>query len=254
MRKKIPLTLVAAIVIGLVVAGASSLYLFRYASSQQPTDRAPVPNRDILAYEEITLKDLEWRTIPAGGFEPGAAKTPEEIVGKIAMTTLYKGEQIRLERLTGRAEFDASQQLIAVNVDLTRSGGGNINPGDLVDVYWLEGGQVPGSLVARDAVVISVRDAQGRLIAGQAGGSGISLLPEGQTPPLPAVATLAVKPAEVGLTVRGAWGDSANIVLVKKFRPLGAASASGLGQQTNESEFVPAGEGVSGGPVPEAGE
>lgn len=218
MQRKIPWTLILAVVVGLIIAGVSSYYLFRYASSRQVTDQVPVPNRDILAYEEITSKDLVWRTIPSGGFEPGAAKTPEEVVGKIALTTLYKGEQVRLERLTDRAKFNVNQQLVTVNIDLTRSGGGNIKSGDLVDVYWLESNQIPGSLVARDAVVISLQDAQGRLVTGQAGGSGISLTPEGQTPPLPAAVTLAVKPEEVGLIVRGAWGENKNVVLVKKFR------------------------------------
>lgn len=235
--REISWPLVAAAAVGIAVAVAATLFLLRFAAERQPTAVVPVPRRDIAPYTEIAPGDLEWRTIPANGFEPGAVRDPGQIVGRLSLAPLYRGEQIRAERLAPKG-FAPDVQLVTVNVDLTRSGGGEIRPGDLVDVYWLTGDQAPAALVARDARVVEFLDAQGR----PAGREPAPALLSGQVsqPALPAIVTLAVRPEEVGQLVRGAWHDSKAVVLVKKFRPQVPAVVPG---QTQPAQVSPEGGG-----------
>jgi len=202
LRRGLSVPLILAVVFGLAVAFFSTVKLLEYAQNNQPTLKVPVPVRDIPMYHEITAKDLELRPILAGGREPNTVLEPNQLVGKVTVAPLYKSEQIRRERVVDRQQFDSSKHIIAVSVSLVRSAGGTVAPGDLVDVWWLQGVNIPGAILATDARVVEMKDAQGKQ-------PGVAV---------PAVAVLAVKPEEVPQVVWGAEEGSKNVVLVKKFR------------------------------------
>ncbi|MBC7326240.1 MAG: hypothetical protein H5T99_13165, partial [Moorella sp. (in: Bacteria)] len=158
--------------------------------------------------------DLTTRAIILGAREPGAVLNPGEIIGKAALVPLYKGEQIRRERLGDPTVLDRPE--VTVSVDPTRAGG--VLPGDIADVYWVQSEAAPGALLAVDARVVSVGDANGVPI--QKSGQGLAQLDQqvGQQSG-PAMVRLSVKPEEVPQVIRGAIGK--NVVLVKKNRETG---------------------------------
>lgn len=213
--------LLIAIAGGILVAGAAAFFLLRELPVKQQTlVRVPVPAHDISAYATVNAEDLEWRAIEA--VPPGVIADPGQVVGKVAAVPLYKGELIIPQRLMDVQRLDASRRIVAVNVDLVRSGGGAIKPGDIVDVYWLANADTPGALFASDARVVALNDAQGAA-AGQAR-TTIPGQPAQQT--LPALAVLAVKAEEAPQVARGALEKSNNVVLVKKLADGGTPPAA----------------------------
>lgn len=226
--RRIPWAVVLAVGLGLAVTVVSTKFLIRFAGERQVTAQIPVPAREIRAYSEIGPEDIVVKSIPVSGVQPDVARTTAEVVGKVAAVPLYPGEQIRKERLIAKTEFDPGQQIVTVNVNLVRAGAGTIRPGDLVDVYWLQGETVPGALLASDARVLDIRDGQGKRIGEPVPGNDLAaqVAASKSQAGIPAVAVLAVKPSEVPQVVRGAWKTSENVVLVKKFREGGASVAA----------------------------
>ncbi|MDK2816258.1 MAG: pilus assembly protein CpaB [Moorella sp. (in: firmicutes)] len=213
--RSIPVPVILAIIFGLGVAVTSGLYYQRYISTHQAMTQVIVPAHNINAYNLIKAGDLTWRQVPVGAVEPGTARKPEDLIGKVALVELYQGEQVRLERVGEAANED--RQVIAVNIDLARSGGGYFSPGDLVDVYFAETENVPGAILASNARLLQLVDAQGNpIVPNQQAGL---LQQSAQAPKTPAVAVLAVSPADIPQVARGAANGSRGIVLVKKMKP-----------------------------------
>ncbi|MGB9886809.1 MAG: Flp pilus assembly protein CpaB [Moorellales bacterium] len=212
-----PLLLAAAV--GILVAAFAAKQMIVFVNTHRETVQVPVPARDIPPYAIISETDLEWREIVKGGEEPGAVRDPSEAIGKVALAPLYRGEQIRRERL-GDAGSIVGRRVVALNVDVARSVGGMLAPGDLVDVWWVVEGLPPEAgwhLAAADAVLVDLKDSAGRSVLARERARLLQQQPEQQT--APAVAVVAVKAEEVSKVVGGALPRSANIVLVKKFRP-----------------------------------
>jgi pilus assembly protein CpaB len=205
-----------AIVAGLAVAAFSFLYLRAYVEVRTETVRLPVAARNIGAYEVIGPADVGWASFPKGTEMPTAARTPAEVVGRLAAAPLTKGWQIDKKLLKER-EAAREVRVVAVNVDFARMGGAV--PGDLVDVYWLRPEQAAWNpaggpvLVAQNVLVLGVYDKAGRPVA--AGQEGIMGTPAGSA----AVVTLAVAPEEARAVVAGAAPEAKSIALVKKFVP-----------------------------------
>ncbi|SHE97554.1 pilus assembly protein CpaB [Desulfofundulus australicus DSM 11792] len=235
-RRHLPL--LAAVAIGLAVALFSARYLLLYVNTHRETVRVPVPARDIPPYTVISSQDVTWRDIVAGGEEPGAVRDPAEAVGKLSLTTLYRGEQIRKERLADPG-LVAGRQVVSLNVDVARCVGGSLRAGDLVDVWWVnDPNPATGwTLAASDAVVLDIRDSAGKsvlasnnIVQQALGGAA----PSSSNPP--AVVVLAVKTGDVPKVVGGASPKSQNVVLTKKFSIGGAGSAVSEGQATASGE------------------
>lgn len=235
-RRYLPLIL--AVAVGLALAVFATKQMMTYVNTHRETVRVPVPAHNIAPYTVIGSGDLTWREVVKGGEDPGAVRDPGEAVGKIALSPLYKGEQIRKERL-GDAELLAGRQVVSVSVDLGRCVGGTIKPGDLADVWWVDDSSTPGlgwTLVASDAVVLDVRDSSGKSVvpaeAGLVQALGADVAPAGP----PAVAVLAVKEADVSRVVGGALPKSQNIVLAKKFAPGGSVVPQSAAETAAEEE------------------
>lgn len=197
--RSIPVPVILAIIFGLGVAVTSGLYYQRYINTHQAMTQVIVPAHNINAYSLIKAGDLTWRQVPVGAVEPGTARKPDDLIGKVALAELYQGEQVRLERVGEAANED--RQVIAVNIDLARSGGGYFSPGDLVDVYFAETENVPGAMLASNARLLQLVDVQGNpIVPNQQAGL---LQQAAQAPKTPAVAVLAVNPSDVAQVVRG---------------------------------------------------
>lgn len=205
-----------AILIGLATCAVSAYFLFHFASTYQETMQIVVPKQDIPAYKQLNNNNVGIKSVPVGSVGSKVALEPSQVMGKVTTVTLYAGEQIRLERLTEKRNIDVNKQQVAVNVNLTRSVGGVVSPGDIVDVYWVTGDQVPGKLIAQNGIVLKITDGQGNEIDGKVKQNIIENA--GKTAQLPAVAVLEVNPQEVPQVVRGSNDKSSEIVLVKKLK------------------------------------
>ena len=244
--------------VGIAVALIAARQMMAYAESHVQMVRVVVPARDIPAYSVITPADLTWREVVRGAEQEGTVKDPAEAVGAVALAPLYRGEQIRKERL-GAAKDLSGRQVVAVNVDVTRSAGGMLAAGDLVDLWWVVEGSGPGlggQPVAVDAVLVDLKDSAGRSLILRGAQGGLMGLAQGNEPAqaAPAVAVVAVKPEEVRNVVGGALPKAANVVLVKKFVRTGSTGTQAGGEASGGAQAGEAAAGAGGVQAgPEAG-
>ena len=208
-----------AIILGLVVALGSAWGYKRYIESQRQFQKVLVAGREILPYTTITEQDLAWRSVPVGALEPGTVQNPKQAIGRVSSSIIYRGEQIRAERLgESMLTVGYGERAVAVPTDPVRSAGGTLRPGDVVDVYYISHPDTPASLVAPGAVVLDVKDQQNKSLFGvpvsqsvmaQVGQVQQPVAPAG----LPQVAVLKVRNDHVpGLVQSLASGQ---VVLVK---------------------------------------
>jgi len=214
--------LVGAVAVGLIVAGFGGVQYKNYVNAHKETVQVIVPARNIPPYTRLQPGDFKWETIAKGGEAPGTVTDESQLKGKISLTTLYRGEQIKVERV-GDASLAEGKQVIAVGIDITRCVGGWLSPGDLVDAWWIPSESsmnAPGAgwtRVAVNAVVLDLRDSSGKSIYETSVQAGImqSAINAPATPP--AVAILAVHTEDVPRVIGGASPISKNIVLARKF-------------------------------------
>ncbi|MCL6639340.1 MAG: SAF domain-containing protein [Firmicutes bacterium] len=230
------LPLLTALVVGLAVALVSAKYLYTYVNTNKEMTRVPVPAYNIPPYTVITPQDITWKEVVKGAEEPGTISDPSEAAGKISLSTLYQGEQIRRERLAD-AGLLLNRQVLSINVDVTRCVGGALKMGDLVNVWWvIDPSQPTGwQLAAADAVVLDIRDSAGRSLLAQQGPvqSLSATFSQVQSSAPPAVVIMAVYPQDVSRIVGGASPKSQNAVLVKKYAQ-GREEVSDVAVKQNE--------------------
>lgn len=198
-KRKAAWPLILATAAAVLVFCGSLYYLQDQLKTETRTIPVPVAKTVIPRGAMVSKQDIEYLALPE--IPQNCAVTADQVVGKVALTTIYQGEPFRRERLE---VTEPDKQEVTINIDLARSG--LAAPGDLVDIYLLReetSWAYRGELVALNAVVRSVRDAQGQEVVGGK---------------LPAVVQVAVKPEEVARIVRGAGVKNAAYALVKKYR------------------------------------
>lgn len=222
--RRINWPLIITVILGLAVFTGASWYVFRYSVENRPVEKVLVAARDIPAYRVIGAGDLQYRTIPAGGAEPGSVQDPNYAVNKMTAVPLYAGRQIPKQALTEDVlAVKPGERAIAVNVDLTGAVGNDLRPGDYVDVYWVPSKDFPGYVIAREARVLKIEDQNGNPVTPgvrqeQAGGLARAAETIKTNNSLPAVAVLIVKNefvAEIARTV-----VEGTVVLAKKRPPV----------------------------------
>lgn len=210
MRRGLIAALISLVFLG--VAGGSWWYLQAQAMPQN-TVSLPVPVRDIEPYTVIRSEDLSTRQFADA--DEWAAKSPAEIVGKVAVSRLTRGWPIDQRDISDPA---GDCQVIGVNVDAARFGG--VRPGDLVDVYWLtpdQGAWDPARsarLVAQNARVVRVADERG-----QPFDEGTGVIQTVGVSRGPAVVYLMVDPKDVNRVIGGAAPKNASVALARKAKP-----------------------------------
>ena len=91
--------LIGAIAVGLIVAGFGGTQYKNYVNTNRETVRVLVPAKNIPPYTALRPGDFKWETIAKGGEAPGTVTDTEQLKGKISLSTLYQGEQIKIERI-----------------------------------------------------------------------------------------------------------------------------------------------------------
>lgn len=208
------------------IAVGSALGLKGWAFKNQPLEQVLVASRDILAYKAITVDDLGYVSMPAGSRQAGAVQDPRQVIGKTALTPIYRGEQILLQKLEDSSlVVNSGERKISVPVDAVGAVGMSINAGDRVDVYWVpekqeneKAGQdlIPGKLIATGAVVVDVKNKSAESLLGEIRASLNTTQANNRNgnDKSPAIVVLKVKESEAA-TLAGASVDG-KIILAKK--------------------------------------
>jgi len=224
LRKVWP-TLLAVVIASAAVWYAYGEMMEHAKTTQAETVKILVPKTTISPYTVIEKKDVTWRAVAKGSETPGAAKEISQVVGKMALTPLYKDEAINLQRII-EPEKVRGRQVISVQTDLGRSVGGEIEPGDLVDAWWVASMEERRwDLAARDIIVVDVLDSNGSRIKEDGSKvntmslSGESLTSSPSKKGVPSIAVLSVKDTDIQNIIGAAQASSQNLVLVKKFTP-----------------------------------
>jgi pilus assembly protein CpaB len=151
------LPLILGLILGLVAAVLVVVYLTSAKDEGSSTginseDGVPtvVAARDILAGTRLTPGDLEVASIPRANQLVGIFGNTEGLAGQVTKVPLLKGEQISQNKVTGTtniSEFgsnpplaliiDPGQRAVSIELSSVIGAGGNIRPGDFVDVVLI---------------------------------------------------------------------------------------------------------------------
>lgn len=144
MKKIYLLATIMALITGLVVyIFINNLQKTVEASGEIPTTPVVVAVKSISENTVIDTEMLEVRELPTISVTPGTARTPEELVGKIAKFPISPGEQIVIQKLKipGSTEgTDLSYRLkdneraMTISVNETTGVAGFIRAGDFIDI------------------------------------------------------------------------------------------------------------------------
>lgn len=155
------------VIVALAVAGYSTYELKGYLEKNRPQEQVLVAKKDIMPYTVITADDLGYIILPEGSKMQGSIQDPKQVIGKRAMATIFRSEQILPQKLAEGLLLGQDEREVGVPTDLVRAVGMTVKPGDNVDVYWLpeEKKGLPtkdqpaiqqAQLIAENAVVVDV--------------------------------------------------------------------------------------------------
>ena len=178
------------------------------ASRTEPFVEVVYVATDIAARTIVRPENLEVRSIPQSQVHPAAARLVVEATGQLAAQTMFAGEQVLRNKLTGirtdaglALQIEPGKRGVSVSFSEVIGAGGHILPGDVVDViavfddrvlevrsagYVLEGVQVLA--VAREVQSPQTLPEQDQEEEGGFGGNRSDVVAQS--------VTLAVTPAE----------------------------------------------------------
>lgn len=142
MRPK--LMIIFAVILALLAAGASYLYLQDAVEQADQTEKAKVVHakKNIAADTVISREMVEQVEVPVSSIHPQALSSLDEVVGKIARDPIVAGEQILSSRIVTPGEtkeglvysIPPGKRAFTVAVDEVAAVGWHLQPGDHVDV------------------------------------------------------------------------------------------------------------------------
>lgn len=140
MNRKI--AIIIAIVLGLGAVVLTNIYFQqKEALLQVDETRVVIAVRDIPRGSVIAHNMLGFKSFPLNYIQPGALKSPDLAVGKVAEANIMVGEQMLVSKLatpetglTLASRTPAGKRAATITLDSTATVGGMIKPGDHVDI------------------------------------------------------------------------------------------------------------------------
>lgn len=169
MKKRINLILIVAVIFGLVAAWGTYQYLRHLENTYKASGQfvpVAVAKVNIPARQVISQQMVEFTQMPSNYANPASLGKPEDVVGKIARSDIYTGEQVLknnvaspndpVEGLAMTVEPGRRAMTVAIN-DVTGVAG-LLRPGDQVDVLGTVnvGNQAITSLLVQNIRVLAV--------------------------------------------------------------------------------------------------
>jgi Flp pilus assembly protein CpaB len=151
-RRRARLFTIVGVVLALVSGGVT--YLYANQASQtlpQQEEKAPVvvAARDLAARQAVGASDVTVASYPKSLVPPAALTEPDEVIGKVLTVAVARGEPVlpaKFAQHQGQAAFTVlpagvelrpdspSYRAMSINVPDQNAVGGNIVPGDIVDL------------------------------------------------------------------------------------------------------------------------
>lgn len=208
-RKKWPLIFAIVVSIGISFWAFTNLRPDVY--EKEAFSQSLVASREIKPFTEITASDLGTKRVLKNTLPKEALQNLDEIIGKVSNTVIKSGTPIYAKQLDSLEEHK-NKEFISLPIDLPRSVGGTIHPGDIVDVYWIDSLQNQmWRKVGSDLLVVDILDSSGNTVKVVADSVGI----ETKTV-APTMVVLAVDKEYINSLIGGAAAENKQIVLVKK--------------------------------------
>ena len=139
-----------------------------------------VATRDIAAGERLDASSIERRLWVADLLPEGALSESGDVAGKIATSSILKGEVIcakRFAEVQGSLDIPPGQEAVSVPAKAVQAVGGAIRPGMSVDVYT--SGSSGTALLAHGVVVLATSVGEsGSLVSGDSGWITLAVDPE----------------------------------------------------------------------------
>lgn len=150
--------------VALVLIGFAVVLAFRPSGSvEQPTARIVVAGHDLAPGVTVAAADVVVRATPPNLVPAGALTSVNAVIGHVLGGALRAGEPITDVRLVDPADTalaDGGPGASAVPVRLADPGVADLlHPGIKVDVVTVDPDQAGNPLLAADAIVLTVRDA-----------------------------------------------------------------------------------------------
>ena len=139
-----------------------------------------VANRDITAGERVEYSSVETKMWVSDLLPEGAARSGDEVLGKVATSTILKGEVIsskRFENEHSSISVPKDKQAVSVPAKAVQAVGGAVSPGMCVDVY--SSGDTTTTAIATNVVVLETSVGKsGSLTSSDAGWITLALDPD----------------------------------------------------------------------------
>jgi pilus assembly protein CpaB len=245
--------LIAAIIVFVAVQSGSS----SSSSSSGPVTSAVVATKAIAAGSTISADDLKLTDVPNSLLISGAYTDTSTAVGQAARVAIAQGEQITPDKLGSPAKsqnglnsvLPAGMRAMAVPVEQVTAVGGNLLPGDRVDVIavFTSGDQTSNgaqtvSTILQNIEVLAVAQEAETPVAAPASGSADQSSTSGQIPsntktkPDASTVTLAVDPQQAEL-LAGVQQTSSKIYLtLRSFGDQGTGAIPPVNVNQNGSQ------------------
>lgn len=232
MSNKFKILVAIGLILGLSVSGISYYYLKQMIHQKTETVIIVVPKNNIEAYSTITTESLTQIAVSPQLVDQYTVKTSSELIGKVALQTLYAKRLIDSRAIADQGEDLGQSQVVGIYCDTARSAG--VGDGDTVDVYWsptsrqsAQAALSPSHRIALNARVLKVCDEYGNSIKEQTvikqGIASVAKPPESKY-----LIYLLAQPAEVQYIVSGS--NSPSLTLVKKASPTAESPADETGE------------------------
>lgn len=201
MKRLIILLLQAALVAGIV--GAT----YFYTESRTKPAGVLVFNRNVPRHTKINDSMISVVTVPESAVSKIMARDIKEVLGKYTGADAAGGEPVFTAKLLDEKSL-APEYLMredmrkqSFEVDLARSNGGALKPGDYVDLlYYIEdsaAGTARSDFFIRKILVLDVRNSEAVPLNNPGQGAGEEGFSSGIGKRIPAVITVAVTPEQV---------------------------------------------------------
>lgn len=200
MKRLIVLLLQAALVAAIV----GSTYI--YTESRTKPTGVLVFSRNISPHTKITKDMVSLVTVPDSAISREMGRDINEVLDKYTGSEVVRGEPVFVSKLINEQSLTPESRLMgdmrkqSFEVDLARSNGGALKPGDYVDlIYYVEdsaANTARSDIFISKILVLDVRNSEAIPLNSPGKGSGEAEFDSGIGKRIPAVITVAVSPEQ----------------------------------------------------------
>lgn len=199
--KRIIILLLQAVLVAAIVGGT-----YIYTESQTRPTEVLVFSRNISSHTRITKDLVTVVTVPDSAVSRGMSREIKEVLGRYTGAEVVKGEPVFVSKLVSEGDLSPEYRMAgdmrkqSFEVDLARSNGGALKPGDYVDlIYYVEdsaANTARSDIFIHKILVLDVRNSEAVPLNTPGREAGEAGYDAGTGRRIPAVITVAVTPEQ----------------------------------------------------------